>query len=321
MPKVIIHDAVDPAARALLEARENMEIVTIERDERERLRHELADADSIILRYLPLDADDLRAASNLKVVARHGVGYDNIDMVAAGACGIPVATIGDANSVTVAELALYLMLAAAKQGLVYDAALRSGDWWQIRKSAHIIELYEKTVLVVGFGRIGSRVAPRCKAFGMDVMVCDPYIPQATISEAGFTPAPDFAAALSQADIVTLHTPLNDETRHMIGTPALTSMKKGALLVNTSRGPVVDGDALSAAITSGHIFAAGLDVFEEEPPEPDSTLLSHTNMVFTPHIGGLTRECFYRSAIVCAQNSLDAIDGKLDPAYVVNSEVL
>ena len=321
MPKVIIHDAVDPAARALLESRENMEIVTIERDERERLRRELADADSIILRYLPLDADDLRAAPNLKVVARHGVGYDNIDMIAAGECGIPVATIGDANSVTVAELALYLMLAAAKQGLVYDAALRDGDWWQIREAANTIELYEKTVLVVGFGRIGSRVAPRCKAFDMNVLVCDPYIPQAAISDAGFTPAPDFAAALSQADIVTLHTPLNDETRHMIDAPALASMKKGALLVNTSRGPVVDGDALSAAITSGHIYAAGLDVFEEEPPAPGSTLLSHTNMVFTPHIGGLTRECFYRSAIVCAQNSLDAIDGKLDPAYVVNPEVL
>ena len=298
-----------------------MEILTIKRDERERLRYELADADSIILRYLPLDADDLRTALNLKVIARHGVGYDNIDMVAAGARGIPIATIGDANSVTVAELALYLMLAAAKQGLVYDTALRSGDWWQTRESTHTIELYEKTVLVVGFGRIGSRVAPRCKAFGMDVMVCDPYIPQAKISEAGYTPAPDLTAVLSQVDIVTLHTPLNDETRHMIDAPALARMKKGALLVNTSRGSVVDGNALSAAVMSTHIFAAGLDVFEEEPPDPGSKLLSLTNMVFTPHVGGLTRECFYRSAIVCAQNSLDAIDGKLNPAYVVNPDVL
>jgi len=321
MPKVIIHDAVDPAARALLEARENMKIVTIQRDERERLRHELRDADSIILRYLPLDADDLRTAQNLKVIARHGVGYDNIDMVAAGARGIPIATIGDANSVTVAELALYLMLAAAKQGLVYDTALRSGDWWQTRESTPTIELYEKTVLVVGFGRIGSRVAPRCKAFGMDVMVCDPYIPQAKISEAGYTPVQDLTAALSQVDIVTLHTPLNDETRHMIDASALARMKKGALLVNTSRGSVVDGNALSAAVMSTHIFAAGLDVFEEEPPDPGSKLLSLTNMVFTPHVGGLTRECFYRSAIVCAQNSLDAIDGKLNPAYVVNPDVL
>ena len=320
MPKVIIHDAVDPAAHALLEARENMEIVTIERHERERLRRELAVADCIILRYLPLDAGDLRAAPNLKVIARHGVGYDNIDMAVAGECGIPVATIGDANSVTVAEIALYLMLAAAKQGLVYDAAVRSGDW-QAREAAPTIELYQKTILIVGFGRIGSLVAPRCQAFGMAVMVCDPYIPESTISDAGFTPAPDFAAALPQADIVTLHTPLNDETRHMIDAPALARMKKGALLVNTSRGPVVDGGALSAAIASGHIYAAGLDVFEDEPPETSNPLLIHANTILTPHIGGLTRECFYRSAIVCAQNSLDAIDGKLDPAYVVNPEVL
>ena len=321
MPKVIIHDAVDPAARALLETRDSMEIVTIERDERQRLRRELVDADSIILRYLPLDAGDLRAAPNLKVVARHGVGYDNIDMLAAVECGIPVATIGDANSVTVAELALYLILAAAKQGLVFDAAVRGGDWWPVREAAHTIELYEKTVLVVGFGRIGSLVAPRCQAFGMDVRVCDPYIPQTDISDAGFTPAAEFAAALPEADIVTLHTPLNDETRHMIDAPALAVMKKGALLVNTSRGPVVDGGALSAAIASGHLYAAGMDVFEAEPPEPANPLLSHPNMVFTPHVGGLTRECFYRSAIVCAQNSLDAIDGKLDAAYVVNPEVL
>jgi D-3-phosphoglycerate dehydrogenase len=281
----------------------------------------LADADAIILRYLPLDADDLRAAPNLKVVARHGVGYDNVDMVAAGECGIPVATIGDANSVTVAEIALYLMLAAAKQGLAHDAAVRGGDWWQLREEAHSIELYQKNVLVVGFGRIGSLVAPRCRAFDMAVTVRDPYIPQNVISDAGFTPAPDFAAALGQADIVTLHTPLNDETRHMIDAPALAGMKKGAILVNTSRGPVIDSAALNAAIASGHIRAAGLDVFEDEPPEPASPLLAKANTIFTPHIGGLSRECFYRSAIVCAQNSLDAIDGKLDAAYVVNPEVL
>ncbi len=321
MPKVIIHNAVDPAARALLETRENMEIVTIERDGRERLRRELGDADAIILRYLPLDAGDLQAAPNLKVIARHGVGYDNVDMVAAGQCGIPVATIGDANSVTVAEITLYLMLATAKQGLVHDAAVRGDDWWQVREAAHSIELYRKTVLVVGFGRIGSLVAPRCRAFGMAVNVCDPYIPQSRISDSGFTPVDDFAAALADADIVTLHTPLNDETRHMIDAPALARMKKGAILINTSRGPVADGAALHAAIASGHIHAAGLDVFEEEPPEPANPLLAHTNSIFTPHIGGLSRECFYRSAIVCAQNSLDAIDGKLDAAYVVNPEVL
>ena len=321
MPKVIIHDAVDPAAFDLLNSRAGMEIVTLERDERARLRREMADADSIILRYLPLDGDDIRAARNLKVIARHGVGYDNIDMAAANECGIPVATIGDANSVTVAELALYLMLAAAKQGPEHDKAVRAGEWWQIREEANTVELYEKTVLVVGFGRIGKLVAPRCQAFGMKVMVCDPYIPQKLISDAGFTPAPDFVAALPQADIITMHTPLNDETRHMINADTLSRMKQGALLVNTSRGPVVDGQALSQALSSGHIYAAGIDVFEEEPPTPANPLFAHNNTILTPHVGGLTRECFHRSAIVCAQNSLNAIDGKLDKSFVVNPEVL
>ena len=321
MPKVIIHDAVDPAAFDLLNSRAGMEIVSLERDERARLRREMADADSIILRYLPLDGDDIRAARNLKVIARHGVGYDNIDMAAASECSIPVATIGDANSVTVAELALYLMLAAAKQGPEHDKAVRAGEWWQIREEAKTIELYEKTVLVVGFGRIGKLVAPRCQGFGMKVMVCDPYIPQNLISDAGFTSAPDFAAAFPQADIITMHTPLNDETRHMINGDTLGRMKQGTLLVNTSRGPVVDGQALSQALSSGHIYAAGVDVFEEEPPTPANPLFAHSNTVLTPHVGGLTRECFHRSAIVCAQNSLDAIDGKLDKSFVVNPEVL
>ena len=156
---------------------------------------------------------------------------------------------------------------------------------------------------------------------MNVTVCDPYIPQDLISDAGFTPAPDFAAALSQTDIITLHTPLNDETRHMIDAAALARMKAGALLVNTSRGPVVDSQALSDALASGHIYAAGVDVFEEEPPPTSNPLFSHDNTILTPHIGGLTRECFHRSAIRCAQNTLDALDGKLDPAFVVNPEVL
>ncbi len=320
MAKVIIHDTVDPAAEALLAARDNMEIVTVARDERERLRRELAEAEAIILRYLPLDASDLQAARSLKVVARHGVGYDNIDMAVANELGIPVACIGDANSVTVAEIALYLMLAAVKQGVAYDAAVRRGDWLA-REAASTLELYEKTVLVVGFGRIGSLVAPRCHAFGMNVTVCDPYIPQSRISDAGFKPVKDFAAGLAAADIVTLHTPLNDETHHMIDAAVLARMKEGALLINTSRGPVADGAALAEALASGRLFAAGMDVFEDEPPALTDPLLARTNAVFTPHLGGLSRECFRRSAIVCAQNSLDAIDGKLDASYVVNPKVL
>jgi len=321
MPKIIIHDAVDPAALELLNSPADMQIVTITRDETARLSAELVDADAIIIRYLPLGAADINAARNLKVIARHGVGYDNVDMVAASAAGIPVATIGDANSITVAELTLYLMLASAKQGIGYDKSVRAGKWWQAREQARTIELYEKNLLVIGFGRIGKLVAPRCQAFGMDVHVCDPYIAQSDISNAGFTPASDFADALSEADIITLHVPLNDETCYLINAPALERMKPGTLLVNTSRGPVVDGAALSAALASGHIYAAGIDVFEQEPPDVSDALLAQGNATFTPHIGGLTRECFRRSANRCAQNALDGIDGKLDPSFVVNPETL
>jgi len=319
MSKIIIHDDIDSAAHALLEMRTDVHTVSVAENDHASLLAEIVDADAVIVRYLPLDADTIKAAKNLKVIARHGVGYDNIDLPAANACGVPVATIGEANSVTVAELALYLMLAVSKFGLSLDQAVRAGNF-AARAKIEATELYEKRVLVVGFGRIGTRVAARCRAFEMAVEIFDPYIPRSTISEAKFTASTDLAAALGRADIVTLHVPLNDETRHMIDDTALSHMKPGAILINTSRGPVVETEAVGRALDSGHLSGAGFDVYEPEPPTADNPLLHHPRTVLTPHVGGGTRECFRRSSIRSAQHALDAIDGCLDRTYVVNPEV-
>lgn len=320
MSKIIIHDDIDSAAHALLATRDDVETVSIAGGDHAGLLAEIADADAVILRYLPLDGPVINAAKNLKVIARHGVGYDNVDVPAANACGVPVATIGEANSVTVAELALYLMLAVSKYGLSLDQAVRSGNFGA-REQIEATELYEKSVLVVGFGRIGTRVAARCRAFEMEVRVCDPYIPQSAITEAGFIAMPKLAAALPAADIVTLHVPLNDATRHMMDGAALARMKPGGILINTSRGPVVDANAVRNALDTGHLSGAGFDVFEPEPPGTDHPLLNHPRTVLTPHVGGATQECFRRSSLRSAQHALDAIDGRLERAYVVNPEVL
>ncbi len=320
MPKVIIHDAIDKAGFDILATRPEIETVAVARDDDAALAREIRHADAIILRYLPLDAAVIGAAERLKVIARHGVGYDNVDMAAANAARVPVAIVGDANAVTVAELALYLMLAVSKRGVFYDGAVRGGNYIA-REAADHRELYQKSVLIIGFGRVGSRVAQRCRAFDMRVFACDPYIPQARIRDAGCTPVADFHDALPEMDIVTVHVPLNDETRGMIGGDALARTKRGAILINSARGPIVDSAAVAAALGSGQLLGAGIDVFDEEPPAADDPLINHPATVLTPHMGGSSQECFVRMAERCAHHVLDALDGRLDPAFVVNPEVV
>ena len=320
MPKVIIHDAIDEAGLNVLRTRADLEICEVARDDDETLRREIADADGLILRYLPLRAEMLEASTRLKVVARHGVGCDNIDLDVASARKIPVATVGDANAVTVAELTLFFMLAAGKKARHYDDSVRRGDFLA-REAADHLELYGQTVLIVGFGRIGRRVAARCRAFEMRVECCDPYIPQQDIVDAGCTPVADLAEALPRADYVTVHVPLNDETRHLIDREALARMKPGAILVNAARGPIVDGGALHDALQSGHLAGAGLDVFDEEPPRLDDPLLAHPATVLMPHMGGSSRGAFIRMATQCAEHVLDALDGRLDSSFVINPEAL
>ena len=249
MPRVIIHDAIDEAGLDLLAGRADLDVCEVARDDDERLCREIADADGLILRYLPLGAEALAASTRLKVIARHGVGCDNIDLATATAMKIPVATVGDANAVTVAELTLYFMLALAKRSRHYDESVRQGDFL-VREAADHLELYGRTVLIIGFGRIGRRVAARCRAFEMSVACCDPYIPQQDIVDAGCTPVASLAEALPRADYVSVHVPLNDETRHLIDRTVLNSMKPGAIFVNAARGPIVDGEALHEALDFG-----------------------------------------------------------------------
>ena len=320
MPRVIIHDAIDEAGLDLLAGRADLEVCEVARDDDERLCREIADADGLILRYLPLGTEALAASTRLKVIARHGVGCDNIDLATATAMKIPVATVGDANAVTVAELTLYFMLALAKKSRHYDESVRQGDFL-VREAADHLELYGRTVLIIGFGRIGRRVAARCRAFEMSVECCDPYIPQQDIVDAGCTPVPSLAEALPRADFVSVHVPLNDETRNLIDRTVLNSMKPGAIFVNAARGPIVDGEALHEALESGRLAGAGLDVFEEEPPRLDDPLLRHPSTLLMPHMGGSSRGAFVRMATRCAQNVLDALDGRLDSSFVINPEAL
>jgi len=280
----------------------------------------LKNADGLIVRGTPVDEALLAKAERLSVVCRHGVGYDLVDVPALTRRGIALMITPEANAASVAEHALMLMLNLARNVVPISAAVRRGEW-RVRGQSSTFELGGRKVLVVGFGRIGTRVARLCSAFGMQVMVHDPYLPAGTIRGAGYEAIKDRDAGLAQADIVTLHVPANAETRGMVNAAFLAHMKPGAVLVNTARGTLVDEAALEAALRSGHLGAAGLDVLRVEPMVQGLSMLELDNLVVTPHVAASTAEGLRRMAWDSAGNVLDFLAGRVDRDAVVNGEVL
>lgn len=277
-------------------------------------------AEAIIVRATKIDRAFLAHAPKLRICARHGVGYDAVDVPALTERGIPLTVTPDANAASVAEHALMLMLNIARGTFEYDRKTRAQEWSNPPVPS-TMDLGGKTVLVVGFGRIGGRVARLCKAFDMKVLVRDPYIPQNTIKGAGFIPAKNLDDALAEADFVTIHCPSNAETRGIVNGEFLARMKPGSVLVNTARGTLVQEEALAKALTAGHLKAAGLDVFWEEPARADNPLLKLPNVVLTPHSAAATEQGLYRMAMSCAESIIQCFEGRLDPDVVINQEVL
>ena len=258
-------------------------------------------------------------AKGLQVVSRIGVGYDTVDVPALTRHKVPLMVAGTANSPSVAEQAMHFMFALAKRGAELNAMVKANRWGDRFKTLPI-DLINKTLLIVGFGRIGTRVAKRCLAMEMTVLVYDPYVKSEAIRTAGCEPVFDLDAALPRADFVTIHCPRTAETIGMFGAARLQRMKKTAYLVNTARGGIVDEGALHAALTAGSIAGAGIDVFDPEPPLPDHPLLQLANLVTSPHMAGVTRESIDRMAVQAVYNVLSVFDGKPIRENAVNPEV-
>ncbi len=276
-------------------------------------------ADGLVVRTQPVPALTIAQGKNLKIVSRHGVGYDAVDVPALNARGIPLAIIGDVNSRPVAEHAMMLMLALAKKVRTYDAATRVGPWGY-RNSFEAIELHEKNLLVVGFGRIGRHVAKMASGFGMNIYAFDPFQSNDAIKAGGAEPVTDLKTGLALADFVSVHVPMSGG-KAVIGSEELACMKKSALIVNTARGGLIDENALHAALQSGQIAGAGIDVFLEEPPPADHPLFASEKVILSPHSASLTAESAIRMAVMSVKNALDYFDAKLDPAFVVNRDHL
>ncbi|MCY4244925.1 MAG: 3-phosphoglycerate dehydrogenase [Gammaproteobacteria bacterium] len=280
--------------------------------------------DALIIRVAPMPAACVASARRLRVVSRHGVGYDNLPMPELTARGIPVAVVGAVNAAPVAEHALWFMLTLARRGIGGHRRVAAGSWRDgYRPGA---ELDGARLLLMGCGRVGREVAKRAAAFGMQVSGFDPALSASELQSIGIAKAADWRAAIRDADITSLHLPLTDSTRAIIDADALAAFKPGSFLINTARGGLVDETALLDALQRGHLGGAGLDVFADEPPPPDSQLLTaaadeNLNLALSPHSAALTAPCLARMAQVAAQNALDALAGNLKPGLTVNPEVL
>jgi len=317
---LLLTEPLPDAGMRKLAERSELRLLVLPAPSDAELGRALPQADGVIMvmEQPVLSAALIERAARLRVACRMGAGYDNIDVEALTQRRIPLATTGGANARTVAEHALYLMLALAKRGPALERAVKDGAW---PRGFGAIELAGRSTLVVGYGRIGRQVARLAAAFEMRIMLVDPHVPADAARSDGFQHAGSLAEGLRDADFVVLACALGPATRGLIDAQAFARMKPGAFIVNVARGPVIDEQALVAALAQGRIAGAGLDVLEHEPPRPGHALLSRDDVVLTPHTAAYVETAFERMALACATHALAGLDGTLDPAVVVNPEVL
>ncbi len=322
--KIFITESMSQQGRALLQARDDIELVEFpnmisQADFNARLK-EHAPVHGVALGGTRFGEPELESSKDMLVVTRIGVGFDAVDVPALSRRKVPLMVAGTANSPSVAECAVFMMLTLAKRATEMHALVRDNRWPE-RLGMLPFDLFGKTILIVGFGRIGSRTAKRCLAMEMNVLVFDPYKPAADIQAAGCEPVADLDAALPRADFVSIHCPKMPETIGMFNADRLTRMKPTAFLINTARGGIVDEAALYAALSSRKLAGAGLDVFEQEPPPAGHALFALPNVIMAPHVAGVTVEAVDRMSAQTARNILSVLDGDPLRQNVINQDVL
>ena len=282
----------------------------------------MAEADAVVLRTgIKMSADLMALGTSLKMISRTGAGFDNVDVKAATEAGVIVSSSLGANTTTVAEHALALIFSLYKQLPTLDREMRKGNF-KVRYSYLPRDLRGKTLGVIGIGRIGTEIAKACHdSFGMNVVAFDEFLPApvkvALSSWVDFVALDELCAA---SDVITMHVPLTEGTRGLINAERLALMKKDAIIVNTSRGGVIDENALAEALNAGNLGGAGLDVFEDEPPKADNPLLTCDKAILTPHAAALTQECVVRMAVLGSQRVIDLMNGFL-PDNIANPDVM
>lgn len=277
-------------------------------------------ATGIVSRMGRVDAAVMDAGPDLKVISKHGVGVDNIDLQAAADRGIPVLVATGANAVSVAEHAVALLLASVKRVLPLDAGLRAGRWEKPGFSGR--EIAGSTLGLMGMGAIAQATGRIAKGLGLKLTGFDPFAADSAFDQLGVARCASFDELLAQSDILSLHCPLNDETRGILNAEAIARMPKGAVVINTARGGLIDEAALVDAIRSGHLSGAGLDTFAVEPPPADHPFFAEPSIVLTPHIGGVTREAGARVGVDAVRGIFQILDGQpVAPERIINRKLL
>ena len=267
----------------------------------EDLKQKIVDCDAISIRTAKLPNEIISSAKKLQVISRHGVGYDNIDLKSTKEIGATLTITATANAVAVAEHVMFMLLNISKRKDMYDQSVKSGKFNDRNKLPKTIELWGKNILIAGFGRIGQALIKRCLGFEMNVFVYDPYINDEKIKSLGGKKVDDIKDAVKEMDAISLHMPLNDETRNIINYDLLRSMKKNCIVINAARGGIINEIDLDKALRENLIFGAGLDVFETEPPKSDNPLLKNDKVFLSPHTAAFTEECMIRMGKETIQN--------------------
>ena len=317
MYKIGIIQKIHDKGLELLDAHKNFEYEIIDDVSEENLLKKIHLYDAVSLRVSKLSNNLLSKATKLKVISRHGVGYDNVDTSYLKQKDITLLITATANAIAVSEHVFYLMLAVSKNFLNLDNEIRIGNFKNNINKFETFELYNKEILIAGFGRIGKNLIKKCLGFDMKVKVFDPFVDEKTISNMGGKKVDNFDNALKTLDFLSVHMPLNKNTKDLIDLKKMKTMKKTSVIINTARGGIVNEDDLNKAINEKIILAAGLDVFSNEPINLDNALLKNKRIIMSPHTAALTNECKIRMSKETAQNIIDFFENNVNKNMMVN----
>ena len=318
MYKIGVIDTIDKKGLEHLEKHLDFEYEVITDLSQKNLLLKLPEFDGVTLRRGRLDEEILKNCKNLKVIARHGVGYDNVDTAFLKKNNITLLVTHNSTSTSPAEHAMFMIINIYKGRAMFDKMVREGNF---HKAIHLkiddnFELFNKTILIAGFGRIGKKLIKKCLGFDMKVIVYDPFVDDNTISSYGGKKINSLEEGLKDTDILSLSLPLNKETKNFISLKEMSLMKKSSIIINISRGGIVNEKDLDMALKNKVISFAGIDVFEKEPPELTNPLLSNDRVIFSPHAATFTRECLENMSMETVQNTIDFFEKKIESIKIV-----
>ncbi len=316
MKKIAVIEQIHKDGLELLKKRSDYEYELITDVSEENLIKKLPEFDGCTLRVSKLGENILKHCTKLKVISRHGVGYDNVDLSFIKKKNISLLITATANAVAVAEHVIYMMLSISKSINQYDNEVRLGNFKKNASKIETLELFKKEILIVGFGRIGRSLIKRCLGFDMKINVFDPFVEEKIIKKFGGNKVENLDKGLETCDYLSLHIPLTEKTKNLINYEKIKTMKKNAIIINTSRGGIINENDLNKALENNIIFGAGLDVFGNEPIEKDNPLINNKKVLLSPHSATFTNECKSRMAIETTKNIIDFFENKLDKSMIV-----